>query len=158
LARPIGGVLSDKLGGALVTFWTFILMIITTLSVLQFLPHDGQGGSFNGFLLTFLILFALTGIGNASTFQMIPVIYQRLHLNWGTKDADPIAAKEAAAAIGFAGAIGAYGGFFIPKAFGSSISLYGGPEVALCIFAGFYLSCLLITWWYYVRKGAEMPC
>jgi len=158
LARPVGGVLSDKLGGARVTLWTFTLMIITTLTVLQFLPQNGVGGSFNGFLFSFLVLFALTGIGNASTFQMIPVIYRNLHLNWGTKDADPIAAKEAAAAIGFAGAIGAYGGFFIPKAFGSSIKAFGGPDVALYVFAGFYVSCLLITWWYYSRKGAEMPC
>jgi NNP family nitrate/nitrite transporter-like MFS transporter len=158
LMRPVGGVLSDKLGGGRVTFWTFILMIISTLMVLQFLPQDGQGGNFNGFLLTFLVLFALTGIGNASTFQMIPVIYQRLHLDWSTKDADQIAAKESAASIGFAGAIGAYGGFFIPKAFGSSIKAYGSPEVALYLFAAFYVSCLLITWWYYSRKGAEMPC
>jgi NNP family nitrate/nitrite transporter-like MFS transporter len=63
-----------------------------------------------------------------------------------------------AAVLGFAGAIGAYGGFFIPKTFGTSMSMTGGPQAALYVFIAFYLSCILITWWWYARKGAEMPC
>ena len=65
---------------------------------------------------------------------------------------------EGAAAVGFAGALGAYGGFFIPKSYGSSIAATGGPELALWVFALFYAMCIVVTWWYYARKNAEMPC
>jgi NNP family nitrate/nitrite transporter-like MFS transporter len=66
--------------------------------------------------------------------------------------------KEGATVLGFAGAIGAYGGFFIPRAFGSSIEATGGPHVALTAFIVFYMACLALTWWYYSRKDAEVPC
>lgn len=161
IARPIGGVMSDKLGGARVTFWSFLFMTLATLGVLQFLPQDGQAGSFMGFLGTFLVLFALTGVGNASTFRMIPIIYLTMHQRGranGGQELNVIASKEAASAIGFAGAIGAYGGFFIPKAFGTSITAFGGPAVAMYLFSAFYVSCLVVTWWFYSRKNAEMPC
>jgi NNP family nitrate/nitrite transporter-like MFS transporter len=66
--------------------------------------------------------------------------------------------KEGAAVLGFAGAIGAYGGFFIPKSYGTSITVTGGPEAALYLFIGFYLTCIAITWWFYSRRNAPMPC
>jgi NNP family nitrate/nitrite transporter-like MFS transporter len=66
--------------------------------------------------------------------------------------------KEGAAVLGFSGAIGAYGGFFIPKSYGTSITMTGGPELALYLFFVFYLTCIVTTWWYYSRKNAEMPC
>ena len=75
MTRPLGGWLSDKLGGARVTFWTFAGMSLGVIAVLQFMPQAGQGGSFFGFLLSFMALFALSGIGNGSTFRMIPVIF-----------------------------------------------------------------------------------
>ncbi|HET8707335.1 MAG TPA: nitrate/nitrite transporter, partial [Pseudomonadales bacterium] len=163
IARPIGGWISDKLGGARVTFWTFVGMVFGVLAVLHFLPTDGQGGDFYGFLASFLVLFTLTGIGNASTFRMIPIIYLTEHQraskgNLNSAQIATDAAKEAAAALGFAGAIGAFGGFFIPKSFGTSISMTGGPEMALYIFVIFYITCILTTWWFYSRKRAEMPC
>ncbi|HEY7528451.1 MAG TPA: hypothetical protein VH660_04815, partial [Candidatus Deferrimicrobiaceae bacterium] len=68
------------------------------------------------------------------------------------------AAKEAAAVIGFSSAFAAYGAFFIPKGFGSSISLTGGPGAALYGFLAFYITCIAITYWYYSRRNAEMPC
>lgn len=165
VARPIGGWMADKLGGAKVTFWTFVCMVFGVIAVLHYLPVGGQGGDFYGFLGSFLVLFTLTGIGNASTFRMIPVIYLTEHqrsaqaktsLNQAQIAMD--AAKEAAAALGFAGAIGAYGGFFIPKSFGTSISMTGGPEAALYVFIVFYLTCIATTWWFYSRKNADMPC
>ena len=55
-------------------------------------------------------------------------------------------------------ALGAYGGFFIPKSYGTSIALTGGPQLALYAFIVFYLTCLLVTWWWYFRRGAETPC
>ena len=55
-------------------------------------------------------------------------------------------------------AIAAYGAFFIPKSFGTSMALTGGPQTALYVFVGYYVSCILVTWWWYSRKGAETPC
>ena len=68
------------------------------------------------------------------------------------------AGKESAAVLGFSSAIGAYGGFFIPQGFGTSIKLTGSPDIALYTFVFFYVTCVVITWWYYARKNAPMPC
>lgn len=164
LIRPLGGWLSDKLGGARVTFWNFIAMAAGVYAVLQFLPHGGQGGNFTGFLISFMALFAFAGIGNGSTFRMIPVIFlterQRAAgpspaaQEQAVKDAN----KEAAAVLGFSSAIGAYGGFFIPKSYGTSIALTGSPDAALYAFILFYATCITTTWWFYSRKNAPMPC
>ncbi|WP_270174847.1 NarK family nitrate/nitrite MFS transporter [Diaphorobacter sp. ED-3] len=174
LIRPVGGWLSDKLGGATVTLWNFLVMALAVLGVLYFLPKGSGGlalpfgpaeGSFTGFFLMFLVLFLTTGIGNGSTFRMIPVIFLNQKLRELKSDDEAARAQalkegntEGAAALGFAGALGAYGGFFIPKSYGSSIAATGGPEFALWMFAVFYVLCIIITWWYYSRKHAEMPC
>jgi NNP family nitrate/nitrite transporter-like MFS transporter len=164
LARPIGGWLADKLGGAKVTFWNFIAMALGVFAVLHFLPVKGSGGDFYGFLIAFMVLFATSGIGNGSTFRMIPVIFltERQRAAGNTQeDKDQAirdANKEAAAVLGFSSAVGAYGGFFIPKSYGSSIAATGGPEAALYSFIIFYVTCTFITWWYYSRKNAPMPC
>ncbi|MFJ4290524.1 NarK family nitrate/nitrite MFS transporter [Cupriavidus sp. NPDC089707] len=165
LTRPVGGWISDKLGGARVTLWTFIGMIAAVFAVLAALPHDGAGGNFTNFLAAFIALFALTGIGNGSTFRMIPVIFltERQRAAKGKGDAAQRqalheAGKESAAVLGFSGAIGAYGGFFIPKSFGTSLELTGAPDTALYCFIAFYVSCVLVTWWYYARRNAPMPC
>ena len=163
--RPFGGWLSDKLGGARVTLWNFVVMALAVGGVLYFLPSGPTGGSFAGFFVMFLVLFLTTGIGNGSTFRMIPVIFmterQREAAGKGAsaqekaiKDGN----REAAAVLGFSAAVGAYGGFFIPKSYGTSISMTGGPEGALYLFIVFYLVCIVATWWYYARKNAEMPC
>lgn len=163
--RPFGGWLSDKLGGARVTFWVFVAMVLGVVGVLYFLPTGGTGGSFAGFFAMFLVLFLATGIGNGSTFRMIPVIFltdrQRAAAGRGPEAQEQAVRdgnKEAAAVLGFSGAIGAYGGFFIPKSYGSSIELMGGPEGALYAFIIFYLSCVVTTWWFYSRRNAPMPC
>jgi MFS transporter, NNP family, nitrate/nitrite transporter len=165
LIRPVGGWLSDKLGGAPVTFWNFVAMALAVLGVLYFLPSGGSGGNFYGFLAMFMVLFFLSGVGNGSTFRMIPVIFltERQRAVRGNDTAAREQAikdgnKEAAAVLGLSSAIGAYGGFFIPKSYGSSIALTGGPEAALYTFIVFYVTCIALTWWYYARKNAEMPC
>ena len=162
--HPVGGWVSDKLGGARVTFWTFLLMIFAVLGVMFFLPGENSSGNFFGFLAMFIVLFALTGIGNGSTFRMIPVIFLQERQHAAAKDetsqrqASIDGGKEAAAVLGFSGAIGAYGGFFIPKGFGTSISMTGSPNAALIAFIIFYFSCLVVTWWWYSRRNAPMPC
>ena len=165
LSRPLGGWLADKLGGAQVTFWNFIAMAVGVTGVLYFLPLDGQGGNFYGFLTMFMLLFTTAGVGNGSTFRMIPVIFlnerQRAAAGRGRvaeEKAVRDANKEAAAVLGFSSAIGAYGGFYIPMSYGLSISMTGGPAAALYGFIAFYLSCIAMTWWYYSRRNAEMPC
>jgi len=172
--RPFGGWLADKVGGGVVTMWNFLVMAAAVLGVLYFLPKGAgalalpmgpSAGSFTGFFLMFLVLFVTTGIGNGSTFRMIPVIFNQLALRRAADRGDAAqaaAVKEGnvlgAAAVGFAGAFGAYGGFFIPKSYGSAIASTGGPEAALWVFAAFYLVCGLITWWSYARRHAPMPC
>lgn len=165
LIRPVGGWVSDKLGGARVTFWNFIVMAFAVCGVLYFLPSGPSGGNFWGFFAMFMLLFLTTGIGNGSTFRMIPIIFRTVHerLNVHADDktrADSVrnAGKESAAVLGFSSAVAAYGAFFIPKSYGTSISMTGGPEAALYLFIVFYLTCIVTTWWFYSRKNAEMPC
>ena len=165
LIRPVGGWLSDKFGGARVTFWNFIVMILAVFGVLYFLPLGDSLGSFRGFFAMFIVLFICTGVGNGSTFRMIPVIFRTQHDRWskgkGQAAQDTAirnANKESAATLGFSSALAAFGAFFIPKAFGTSISLTGGPAAALYVFAAYYVTCLIVTWWWYSRKNAEVPC
>ncbi len=165
LIRPLGGWLADKLGGAMVTFWNFIIMIAAVFGVLYFLPQDGQGGNFVGFFIMFMLLFTTTGIGNGSTFRMIPIIFRTQHERWaqgkgqvGREQAIKNANKESAATLGFSSALAAFGAFFIPKAYGTSIAMTGGPEAALFVFITYYLTCLFVTWWWYYRRNAEVPC
>lgn len=157
LARSGTGWLADKFGGARVTFWVFVLMMAGVGGVLWFTATKDQPGAFMGFFGSFLVLFFATGVGNASTFQMIPAISGRV-METILPDADAEtrrrqAEKEAAAITGFTSAIAAFGAFFIPKGFGTSIALTGGAEAALWGFLAFYVSCLVITWAVYTRKG-----
>jgi NNP family nitrate/nitrite transporter-like MFS transporter len=165
LVRPVGGWLSDKLGGARVTLWNFVAMAAAAGGVIAFLPRGGEGGSFLGFLLMFLVLFTTSGIGNGSTFRMIPVIFATFHERRAEGDdgaaretARKDGAREAAAVLGFSSAVAAYGAFFIPRAFGTSMKLTGSPAGAIVGFIVLYVSCLALTWWYYARREAEMPC
>lgn len=165
LIRPIGGWLADKLGGARVTFWNFIVMILAVLGVIFFL-HDREAAyAFPGFLTMFILLFLTTGIGNGSTFRMVPIMFltfhERLAAGRGAEGLDESrrnAAKEGAAVLGFSSAIAAYGAFIIPKTFGYSITATGQPFAALWFFVAFYVVCLWLTWWNYSRRGADLPC
>jgi len=164
LSRPLGGWLADRAGGARVTFWVFVVMAAGVMAVQHFLPGAGRSGNFSGFLASFLLLFAAAGVGNGSSFRMIPVIFltERQRAAEPQPEAQARAVregnKEAAAVLGFASALGAYGGFFIPKSYGSSIAMTGSPEAALQVFILFYLSCIAVTWWHYSRRNAPMPC
>ncbi len=104
-----------------------------------------------------MALFFFTGVGNSSTFQMIPVIMRkeipRLYPNLGPDDQRRQSEREAAAIVAFTSAIGGYGGFFIPKAYGTSIGLTGAPLAALWAFLAFYVLCLVVTWAVYTRRG-----
>ncbi|MCB1497028.1 MAG: MFS transporter [Bauldia sp.] len=157
LSRAATGWISDRWGGGRVTFWVFVLMIAAVAGVLYFLGIKDQPGAFWGFFAMFMVLFFATGVGNASTFQMIPAIMRKetARLMPGMAAAEQVRQgdKESAAIIGFTSAIAAYGAFFIPKAYGSSIATTGGPELALGGFMLFYVTCVAVTWWFYTRRG-----
>ncbi len=156
VARPLGGLLADKLGGARVTFWNFVAMGAATIGVI----YAVQTKDFAAFLTMFLILFITTGVGNGSTFRMIPSIFREAKLRGaqgagedGRAAALKAAGIESAAVLGFTSAIGACGGYLIPRGFGASIASTGGPHLALMVFLAFYVSCIALTWWYYMRKS-----
>ncbi len=162
LSRAGTGWVSDKFGGGKVTFWTFLGMIIAVGGVLFFLGIKEQPGAFWGFFACFMALFFLTGVGNASTFQMIPSIMRqevpRLMPQLDEAASLKQSERESSAIIAFTSAIAAYGAFFIPKAYGTSIAMTGGPAAALWLFGAFYAVCVVITWVYYSRKSAPVPC
>ena len=157
LSRSATGWMSDRYGGGRVTFWVFALMIVAVAGVLYFLGIKDQPHAFWGFFTMFMILFFATGVGNASTFQMIPAIMRqevpRLEPTMSPAGQARQTEMESAAIIGFTSAIAAYGAFFIPKSYGTSIAMTGSPEAALWAFLVFYVSCLAMTWYYYTRRG-----
>src|SRR6201994_4103468 len=156
ISRPFGGLLADRIGGAIITFWNFIAMAAATIGVIYFVGQK----DFTGFLVMFLIIFVTTGIGNGSTYRMIPSIFREENLRKarGKGEAARLlaiktASIESGAALGFIGAIGACGGYLIPSGFGKSIAITGGPQLALVIYLAFYAICLAMTWWHYLRQA-----
>jgi nitrate/nitrite transporter NarK len=193
LARPLGGWLADKLGGARVTLGAFIGMIVGTVLVmislaqLDAVPKPAPGAPapdpatfqysdavraavdhnsdiFPWFLAAFLVVFAASGIGNGSTYRMIPLIWkQYAHQAGADGTPDRLAAerrstKEASAVIGIAGAIGALGGFLIPITFSAPwiADPVDAVKSAFVVFTVFYVVCLAVTWVFYLRPKSVM--
>ncbi len=142
LIRPVGGKISDSLGGARVTQWISIIMVVSALGVAYFLKQAYASATpedyFLPFMILFLILFAATGIGNGSTFRTIAVVFDK---------------EQAGPVLGWTSAVAAYGAFIIPKVFGEQIKATT-PEYALYGFAIFYAVCIAINWWFYLRPNA----
>lgn len=169
--RPLGGWLADKHGGARVTLGAFAGLIVSTLAVLwtltQLTPNPTQDPAiatdnqswFPWFLTAFLFVFASTGIGNGSTYKMIPAIW-RTEVERSTTAGTPertaaiaTSTKQASAALGVIGAVGAIGGFLIPLAFSAPWveDPMAATRGALMVFAGFYVVCAFVTWAVYLR-------
>ncbi|WP_392507334.1 MFS transporter [Naumannella halotolerans] len=151
LSRPYGGRLADRFGGAKITIGAFAVMALVVVTVVAVLPS----ASFWVFLALFLVLFAASGIGNGSTYRMIPTVFA-----WrgGTADAHRSAGdigsqRKAAAALGIISAIGAYGGFVIPQALGLSKTATGSYQAGLLCFVGAYVIMAAITYGVYLRSG-----
>lgn len=142
LIRPIGGIIADKIGGAKVTQIISFIMVISALGVAYFMKLAYSSASpeqyFVPFLLLFLVLFTATGIGNGSTFRTIAQVFNK---------------EQTGPVLGWTSAIAAYGAFYIPKVLGENIKA-ATPEVALYGFATFYALCIVINWWFYLRKDA----
>ncbi|WP_424184422.1 MFS transporter [Actinokineospora sp. G85] len=174
--RPLGGWLSDRLGGARVTLGVFIAMAAFT--VLAMVGVNER--SFGLFFFSYMVIFALSGAGNGSTYRMIPVIFgelgrQRLAASGLTEQESALKHKRmAAAVIGIAGAIGAFGGFLIQQIFRlASVPVSGAvasattPEAkaaaadahatwstsALYVFIAAYAVFAVLTWFFYLRKS-----
>jgi len=165
LIRPLGGWMSDRLGGGKVTLWTFAVMFLAGLWVLMSLPAGGTASDVSGFFAAFMLLFVAAGIGNGSVFHIVPSVFRKLHeQEAGAKDSSALQAAitagdvEASVALGFTSAIAALGLFFIPAMVATSIQSTGTPKFAITVFSIFYLSCVLATWWWYRRRNAEVRC
>jgi NNP family nitrate/nitrite transporter-like MFS transporter len=142
LIRPVGGWISDKVGGALVTQIVSIVMIVSAVGVAYFMAEAYQSATpeefFWPFFALFIILFAATGVGNGSTFRTIAIIFDQ---------------ERRGPVLGWTSAVAAYGAFIIPKVIGEQIKLTT-PEFALYGFAVFYGFCVVLNWWFYLRPNA----
>ena len=142
LIRPLGGWVSDRVGGAKVTQIVSIVMILSALGVSYFMSAAYQSATpeeyFWPFFALFIVLFAATGVGNGSTFRTIAVVFDE---------------EQAGPVLGWTSAVAAYGAFIIPKVFGEQIK-EATPEYALYGFAVFYTVCLALNWWFYMRPNA----
>lgn len=148
LSRPLGGRLADRFGGARVTVAMFAVMAIAAASVAQFIPSR----NYAGFVLCFLVLFVASGMGNGSTYRMIPAIFAGRARAAGGPGALLAGKKQAAAAIGICSAVGAYGGFLISQGFRISREQTGGLAPALYLFVAFYVLALVVTAAVYLRR------
>jgi NNP family nitrate/nitrite transporter-like MFS transporter len=142
LIRPLGGWISDKLGGSIVTQWIAGVMVVASAGVgyVMFLAYNSSAPEqyFVLFLVLFIVIFAATGIGNGSTFRTIGVIFNR---------------EQAGPVLGWTSAVAAYGAFVAPLVIGGQIR-EGTPQVAMYGFAVFYALCLVLNWWFYLRRDA----
>jgi NNP family nitrate/nitrite transporter-like MFS transporter len=142
LIRPVGGWIADKIGGSIVTQWVSATMVAASVAVGYVMMQAYHSATpeqyFFIFLALFVVLFAASGIGNGSTFRTIGVIFDR---------------QQAGPVLGWTSAVAAYGAFIAPVVIGEQIKL-GTPEVAMYGFAVFYGLCLVLNWWFYLRRNA----
>jgi NNP family nitrate/nitrite transporter-like MFS transporter len=161
LIRPVGGWLSDCVGGVKITLWNFVAMAVAALICLGASAVD----SLSIFVAGFVLLFVTSGIGNGSTYKMIPAIFTTKALaasesrGWDTEAALLWARRVSGAVIGIAGAVGAFGGLLINLAFRQSFLTAGTGAPAFWAFLAFYAVCFVVTYAVYVRSrvSATMP-
>jgi NNP family nitrate/nitrite transporter-like MFS transporter len=148
LIRPVGGALADRLGGARVTFWNFIAMAVGAGIVLL----ASQQRSLPLYLIGFVSLFVFSGIGNGSTYKMIPAIFRSRNPH-----DEHEARRLSGAVIGIAGAVGAFGGVLVNLAFRQSFLTYRTADAAYLAFIAFYAVCVAVTWAVYMRQSSRKP-
>ncbi|WP_019854151.1 MFS transporter [Actinopolyspora mortivallis] len=157
LTRPLGGWVSDRFDGARITLWNFCALALGTLGIMGGVGTD----SFALFFGSFVLVFALTGIGNGSTYRMIPPVFtaealaRAAHTGEPTDSALARAKRRSGAVIGVVGAVGALGGVLINLVFKLSLQATGGLLPALVFVLLFFGCCATVTWRYYVRPGSS---
>ncbi|MGQ9408094.1 NarK family nitrate/nitrite MFS transporter [Mycolicibacterium gilvum] len=153
VARPLGGKLSDRIGGARITAMSFIMLAAGAAGALW----SVQVKNMPVFFIAFMFLFVATGIGNGSTYRMISKIFRVKGEDAG---GDPLTMlemrRQAAGALGIISSVGAFGGFVVPLAYAWSKSQFGNIEPALQFYIGFFIVLLGVTWFFYMRKGTRM--
>ncbi|HEX8971858.1 MFS transporter [Oryzihumus sp.] len=149
LTRPLGGIVADRLGGARVTLGALALLAAGAVAAVAAL----QAHSFPLFFGAFMVLFTAAGIGNGATYRMIPAVFRA-----GVHGERQLARARRAAAgcIGIAGAVGAFGGFLIPRGFAAATSTYGSLVPALWVFVAAYVTMAATTYAVYLRRGAAL--
>jgi NNP family nitrate/nitrite transporter-like MFS transporter len=155
LARPYGGRLADRFGGARVTVGAFGVMALGALALIQTMPLH----SFGVFLGCFLVLFAATGVGNGSTYRMIPSVFAARGIATDALAGTPEGVKvqrKAAAALGLIAAIGAYGGFLVPQVLNASQLATGGYIAAFYGFVTVYVALMVMTVLVYVMPRRSL--
>ncbi|MFE4861717.1 nitrate/nitrite transporter [Streptomyces sp. NPDC056670] len=152
LIRPVGGRLADRYGGARITLWNFAAMAAATGVVL----YASVQKSLPVFLTGFIALFVLSGLGNGSTYKMIPAIFQAKALARGLagEAAAAYGRRLSGAAMGIVGAVGGLGGLAINLAFRQSFQTSGTGTAAFAAFLAGYAACSAVTWAVYVRTPA----
>lgn len=156
LIRPVGGAMADRWGGARITLINFAAMAVAAAVVLA----ASMRGSLWLFVAGFVALFVLTGVGNGSTYKMIPAIFaaksERSMAAGADRDGAPAEARRLSGAlIGLAGAVGAGGGVLVNIAFRESFLHQGTGDAAYIGFLAFYAVCIAVTWFVYVRPSAH---
>jgi NNP family nitrate/nitrite transporter-like MFS transporter len=146
VVRPVGGALADRLGGARVTFVNFIAMAVGAGLVLL----AARQHSLPLYLVGFIALFVFSGIGNGSTYKMIPAIFRAK-----SPDDAHEARRLSGSVIGIAGAIGAFGGVLVNLAFRQSFLETKSADAAYVTFVAFYAVCVVVTWAVYLRPSAR---
>ncbi|WP_455353457.1 nitrate/nitrite transporter [Streptomyces sp. SYSU K217416] len=155
LIRPVGGSLADRFGGARITLWNFAAMAAATSVVV----YASFTKSLTVFLIGFIALFILTGLGNGSTYKMIPGIFQAKALAKGMtgEAAAAYGRRLSGASMGLIGAVGAVGGLGINLVFRQAFLTSGSGTAAFVTFLAFYALCFAVTWAVYLRRPAAAP-
>lgn len=155
VSRPYGGRLADRFGGSIITIISFVAMAVAGYAAVVGVQQE----NLLIFFVSFMALFALTGIGNGSTYRMIPSIFNRLRDAKGDGSEESVLdfKRQSAGAVGIISSIGAFGGFAIPFVYKWSRETFEGSIVpALQICVGVFLLMAVLTWVFYLRKGAQM--
>ncbi|CAL9474886.1 Nitrate_nitrite transporter NarK [Streptomyces sp. enrichment culture] len=155
LIRPVGGWLADRYGGARITLWNFVAMGAATAVLIAASTQE----SLVLFTVAFVVLFVLTGLGNGSTYKMIPGIFQAKALARGLRGEEAAAhgRRLSGAAMGLIGAVGALGGVGINLAFRQSFLSHGSGTGAFVAFLACYAVCFAVTWAVYLRRPTARP-
>ncbi|MBA3908650.1 MAG: MFS transporter [Rhodobacter sp.] len=142
-SRVIAGPVADKFGGARVTHWAGLGMLVFAGYVAWTVTTVDSLDSFPIFVAAMLALFFFAGVGNASTFKQMPMLFPP---------------RQAGGVIGFTAAIAAYGPFFFGMLFAWSFGAFASAAPVFWGLTAFFAFNVVLNWTLYARRGAPYPC